>query len=282
MKKILILTFLFLLTISPCFSDDIEDATVYYNEAIDVYSQDDIPKSIELFKKALELNPNFYEARYNLAQILMSQEENEEALKILKEILTLRPNDTETLYNIGKIQYKRGYLSDSFNHLKKIPETAPQYESAKILITKIEKRQNELNLEAKISEHKILLDNQGRALAVELGEITAPSGVAIDSRGNIYSASFSENVIYKISIYGQKTVFARSNLIKGPIGLAIDKDNNIYAANYSANTIVKIKPNATASVFAVISKPYCLLYDSEHDRLYATEQNSNKLVKFDL
>ncbi len=282
MKKLSVILSLFLVLVLSSYGNNIDDATVFYNEAIDVYNQDNIEKSIELFKKAIELNPNFYEARYNLAQILMSQDKNDEALKTLKEIVALKPDDSETLYNIGRLQYKKGYLSDSYNHLKKIKENAPQYESAKILINKIEKRQDELNLEAKISEHKVLTDNQGAYLSTELGEISTPSGIVVDNRGNIYTASFSENVIYKISVYGKKTVYARSNLIRGPISLAIDKDNNIYAANYSAGTIVKIKPNASVSVFANITKPYCILYDAEHNRLYATEQNSNKLVKFDL
>ena len=282
MKKLLLLLFLFALTLLPSYSDSIDEATRYYNEGIDVYGQDDIEKSIELFKKAIELKPDFYEARYNLAQILMSREQNEEALKTLKEIITLRPDDSETLYNIGRIQYKRGYLSDSYKHLTKIPENAPQYESAKILLAKIEKRQGELNLETKISEIKPLSDNQGKFISVDLVEIPAPSGIVSDDRGNIYTASFSENIIYKISTFGKKTPFVQSNLIKGPIGLAIDKENNIYVANYSANTIVKIKPNASINVFASISKPYCIFYDANHNRLYATEQNSNKLVKYDL
>ena len=282
MKKVLVLFVLLLLTLSPSYSKQKEDATAYYNEAIDVYGQDDIEKSIELFKKAIELKPDFYEAYYNLAQILMSKEQNDEALVSLKEINKLRPDDSETLYNIGRIQYKRGYLSDSYTYLKKINQETPQYESAQILINKIEKRQKELNLESKISESKPLFDSQGKAISTELAEISAPSGVAVDDRGNIFSASFSENVIYKISIYGQKTVFARSSLIRGPIGLAIDKDNNLYVANYSASTIVKIQPTGNASIFASVSKPYCLLYDMEHNRLYVTEQNSNKLLKFDL
>ena len=282
MKKFLILVFLFTLTILPSYCDNKDNATILYNEAIDVYGQDNVEKSIELFRKAIELNPDFYEARYNLAQILMSRDENDEALKTLKEIIELKPDDSETLYNIGKIQYKRGYLADSLKYLKKIPETAPQYESAKIVLNKIEKRQNELALETKISEHKAMSDSHGKAVASELVEINAPSGIAVDSRGNIFIASFSENVIYKISIYGQKTVFARSSLIKGPIGVAVDKENNLFVANYSANTIVKIKPNASASVFASVSKPYCIMYDSEHNRIYVTEQSSNKLIKFDL
>lgn len=266
----------------PSLADDIEDATIFYNEAIDVYSQNDIDKSIELFKKAIELNPNFYEAHYNLSQILMSQDKNEEAYKTLLKILQLRPDDTEILYNTGKVQYKRGYLSSSYSYLKKIDTNAPQYESAKLLISKIEKRQGELNLEAKISKHMILVDSKGKFLADDLVEITAPSGIATDSKGNIYIASYSENAIYKITPTGKKSIFSSSSLIKGPIGLAVDKDDNLYVANYSANSILKIKPNASVSVFASILKPYCLLYNLQSNRLYVSEQNTNKLVKYDL
>lgn len=282
MKKALVLFVLLLLTVCPSYSKIKEDATSYYNEAIDMYAQDNIEKSIELFRRAIELKPDFYEAHYNLAQILMSKEQNDEALVSLKEIIKIKPDDSETLYNIGRLQYKRGYLSESYSYLKKIAEQAPQYESAQILINRIDKRQQELNLESKITERKSLSDSQGRALSVELSEIAAPSGIAVDDRGNIFVASFSENAIYKISIYGQKSVFVRSSLIRGPIGLAIDKDNNLYVANYSANSIVKIKPSGNVSVFASIQKPYCIIYDIEHDRLYATEQSTNKLVKFDL
>lgn len=266
----------------PAFCNKVEQSAKLYNEAIDQYGQDNVDKSIELFKKAIDLNPEFYEAHYNLAQILMSVDRNEEALQSLNEIIKIKPNDSETLYNIGRIQYKRGYLSNAYANLKKIESNAPQYESAKILIQRIEKRQGELNLEGKITGHEAKVSNDGKAIATELGEFKAPSGIAVDNRGNIYVASFSENLIYKISVYGQKSTLTRSNLVKGPIGLAIDKDNNIYVANYSANNIVKIKPAGNASIFATIRKPYCITYDAEHNRLYVSEQNSNKLVKFDL
>ena len=283
MKKLLyLLVFGFFIFTSPSYCDDIEDAAVFYNEAIDLYQQNEIEKSIELFKKATDLNPEFREAHYNLSQILMSQDKNEEALYYLKELLKLNSDDSETLYNIGKIQYKRGYLSNAKTYLKQVHETAPQYESAKLIITKIEKRQEELNLEAKLSKKDKETDKEGNPLNVDLVEIQAPSGIAVDSKGNIYTASFLENVIYKISNSGKKIVFSRSGLIKGPVGLTVDKADNIYVSNYSANTIVKITSDGTSSIFAKIQKPYCLIYDDLHDRIYVTEQNSNKLVKYDL
>ena len=281
-KKFLVGLFAFCALLAPVNADDEEDAAIFYNEAIDLYSQDEVDKSVELFKKAIELNPDFYEAHYNLAQILMSQDKNEEAYPILLNILKLKPNDTETLYNIGKTQYKRGYLTSSYEFLKQIPQSAPQYSSAEILISKIEKRQDELALEKKIATRQISLNENSIALPVALVEIKAPSGIVSDSMGNIYTASFSDNVIYKTSTSGKKTVFSKSTLIKGPVGLAIDKTGNIYAANYSGNTIIKILPDGKSEIFANIQKPYCIFFDEIHNRLYATEQNSNKLVKFDI
>ena len=263
-------------------ADNVEEAVIIYNEAIDKYNANEVDKSIEMFNKAISIDPNFYDANYNLAQILMSVGKYEEALKPLEAILKIKPEDSETLYNLGKIQYKRGYLSSSYTYLNKISTTAPQYESAKLLLNKIEKRQDELNLENKINEHKNIVDASGKAKSEELAEYSAPSGIAIDSKKNIYIASFSENIIYKITPRGQKTTFSKSGLIKGPIGLAVDKEDNIYVSNYSSNNIVKITPQWQASVFADIKKPYCLIFDSEHNRLYVTEQATNKLLKFDL
>ena len=282
-KRVLISLFIFLcLGINPSFADRYEEAANLYNHAIDLYKQDDVERSIEFFKKAIELNPEFYEAHYNLSQILMSVNKNDNALTSLEEIAKLKPDDTENLYNLGKIYYKNGKLSKAYEYLKKIDISAPQYDSSKLLIDKIEKRQKELILEEKLKERMSIQDAQGKARAIELGEIEAPSGIAYDDRGNVFVASFSENIIYKISIYGQKTVFTKSNLIKGPIGLAIDKENNVYIANYSVNNIIKITENGNASIFAEIKKPYCLIYDKEHHRLYVTEQETNKLVKYDL
>ncbi len=257
-NKILIsLLILFSFGFNFALADKIEEAITVYNEAIDKYNAAEIDKSIELFNKAISLDPDFYDANYNLAQILMSEGKLEEALKPLETILKLKPEDSETLYNLGKIQYKRGYLSSSVSYLKKIKETAPQYESAKLLLDKIEKRQDELNLEIKINEHKNLVDASGKAKSEELAEYSAPSGVAIDSKENIYIASFTENVIYRITPRGQKSVFSKSGLIKGPIGIAIDKNDNIYVSNYTSNNIVKITPQWQASIFADCKKRYC-------------------------
>ncbi|MBR1617157.1 tetratricopeptide repeat protein, partial [bacterium] len=214
MKNILLSLFLIFSLISlPGFCESGEDAAIFYNEAIDCYSQNEVEKSIDLFKKAVELDPDFYEAYYNLSQILMSLERNDEAIVALKQIVRLRPDDYESYYNLGRLQYKKGYLASAHEYLNKIDISAPQYESAKIVLDKIEKRQFELDLERKIKERRISYNSQGQTLGDNLVEIKAPSGIAVDSKGNIYSASFSENAIYKISTLGKKTLLSKSEII---------------------------------------------------------------------
>lgn len=285
MKKKILTLFLALILFTPIIeakADAVKEATHLYNKAIDLYSENNIDKSVELFKKAIELNPDFYEAYYNLTQILMSQDRDVEAIALLEKIVALKPDDTESLYNLGKIQYKRGYLSSAHKYLIQIKPDAPQYESAKILITRIENRQSELNIETKLKEHKSNVDSLGRIMGVQITDFQAPSGLTSDNSGNIYIASFSQNYIYKITPQGKKTAFSKSTLIKGPIGLASDKNDNIYIANYLANNILKITPQGVATVFATIQKPYCIMYDENKNRLYVTEQSTNKLFKFDL
>ena len=165
MKKSVLFCFSILLSLSsftPAFCEEdaqkLEKATSYYNDAIDLYKQDNIPKSIDYFEKALQIKPDFYEAHYNLSQILMSVNKTDEAIKSLEEIAKLKPDDSENLYNLGKLYYKKGYLFKAFENLKKIAVNDPQYDSAKLLIAKIEQRQRELNLEEKINQHHNITD----------------------------------------------------------------------------------------------------------------------------
>lgn len=110
--------------------------------------------------------------------------------------------------------------------------------------------------------------------------IPAPSGVAMDSNGNTYIASFSENLIYKINSQNQKSIFVNSSVLNGPIGLAVDDSGNVYVANYTKGNILKVTPNGAPSVFLTIKSPYCL--NITNNILFITEQSTNTVVKYTL
>ena len=270
----------------------LEDATSLYNLGIDFYSQNQVQKSMEYFKKAISIDPKFYEAYYNLAQIQASYGYLDSAIKSYEKVVQLKPDDYESLYELARLLYKRGYLSKAISYLDKIPLNEDIYTQVLTLENKIKKRQAELiaaqkqkeqeqvQLQNKIDETTPVNDTQFKSNVVV--NLKAPSGVAADSQGNVYAASFSENKVYRISPDGTKSVYVESVNLGGPVGIVIDEFDNLYIANYTKNNILKVTSSGVISEFAKLKKPYCIAIDRVKKNLIVSEQDSNNILKFEL
>lgn len=109
--------------------------------------------------------------------------------------------------------------------------------------------------------------------------LPSPTGITVDSKGNVYIAGFSDNVIFKVLPDGTRRIYSKDAKIQGPIGLAADSDDNLYIANYNTDNILKITPAGEASVLlSDVKKPYCL-YIIENI-LFVSSQGSNNVIKF--
>lgn len=263
--------------ISPAIAAGEDDATILYNKGIDLYEQDKIEQSIATFKKAISIDPEFYEAYYNLARIQEAAGKTQDAIISYEKLLKISPTDYESAYQFGEFLYKKGYLSKASAYLKTIPDNSEYKTKADVLLNKITKRQEELAKESQVKAQQSLKTSI-------VGSVPAPSGLVIDSDGNMYVASFSESVIYKISKDGMtKTVFAdKTKEIDGPIGVAIDSYDNIYVANYTKGNVVKFDKNGNESVLMYAKKPYCISLNESKGKIFITEQQNNSVLSYDI
>lgn len=100
-----------------------------------------------------------------------------------------------------------------------------------------------------------------------LARFNRPSGVALDSRGNLYVCERGNHCIRKISPSGEVSTFAGMMGFGGsvdgsasqarfrqPRGIAVDANNNIFVADSDNHTIRKILSDGTVSTLAGLSQ----------------------------
>jgi len=87
--------------------------------------QGEIKKAESFFRKSLELNPEFIDARINLAVNLAGQGRNQAAILQLKDLLRVDPRNVTALYNLGQIEHLRGDYKQATEHLRLANALAP-------------------------------------------------------------------------------------------------------------------------------------------------------------
>jgi tetratricopeptide (TPR) repeat protein len=256
------------------------DAKLQYNKGIDYYNLGQFEESVSCFKAAIELDPNYIDAYYNLGAILEYLKQDEAALTVFKQIILRKPDDYEAVYKAALLSKKVGEIDKAKMYLTLIPTDSligsRAQELAKSMNTDMATLKSEQNKPASYEEANPLYSSNG-----VYSDISSPTGIAADTTGNLFVAGFSDNTIYKIGPDNKKIVYIKSEKIDGPIGLAIDFDGNIYIANYNKNNVLKVDKNGLISVLIEnVENPYCL--NISGNLLFVSSQGSNSVVRYKL
>lgn len=276
------------------------DAKLHYNKGIDYYQLGQLEESIQCFKEAIDLDPNYIDAYYNLGSILEYLKQDEAALTVFKQIILRKPDDYESVYKAAVLSKKLGEYDKARMYLELIPTDTLIGQRATQLANSLPKENETQSVE---EPQNPPAENNQQAIAEEIqqeqvkryetenpqyydsngtyNDITSPTGITTDSSGNLFVAGFSDNTIYKISPDNKKIVYIKSEKIDGPIGLAMDNDGNIYIANYNKNNVLKV--SSTGEITELISNiqnPYCIYYTNGF--LFISSQGSNSVLRYKL
>ncbi len=276
------------------------DAKLHYNKGIDYYQLGQLEESVQCFKEAIELDPNYIDAYYNLGSILEYLKQDEAALTVFKQIILRKPDDYESVYKAAVLSKKLGEYDKARMYLELIPTDTLIGQRATQLANSLPKENETQSVE---EPQNPPAENNQQAIAEEIqqeqvkryetenpqyydsngtyNDITSPTGITTDTSGNLFVAGFSDNTIYKISPDNKKIVYIKSEKIDGPIGLAMDNDGNIYIANYNKNNVLKV--SSTGEITELISNiqnPYCIYYTNGF--LFISSQGSNSVLRYKL
>ena len=89
------------------------------------YRKDNKEKAIELFKKALEIEPSFLSAQNNLANVYCSQKKLDESLAEYEKILEKDKKFAEAYNGIGVIHFEKDEIKKAAEFFKKAYDTDP-------------------------------------------------------------------------------------------------------------------------------------------------------------
>lgn len=276
-RKLITALFIFgFLSVLPSIADNMTEAKLQYNKGIDFYKIGQYDRSMEAFRKAIELDPNYIDAYYNLGSILQYLGQDEAALTVFKQIIVRKPTDYESVYKAAELSKKLGQTEKAKSFLALIPPES-------YINSKAQQLANSLNTDLQTIKNGQQLQQaptQPQTNGV-YENIPSPTGITTDNYGNLYVAGFSDNVIFKITPKGDKVIFLKDKRLNGPIGLISDNKGNIYIANYNANNVLRV--DSTGRVTELVTnviKPYGLhIYNG---MLFISSQGDNAIIRYRL
>lgn len=117
----------------------------YYDFANDRFNEERIDESIVLYKRAVELRPQYAQAHNNFANALMKVGKLEEAMEHFNKTLEIEPGLATTHYNLANCFFLLNRLDEAAEHFRKAIALRPALADAHNNLALILFRQGRLN-----------------------------------------------------------------------------------------------------------------------------------------
>src|SRR5258708_34491312 len=89
------------------------DKEELYDEAIDAYADDKFDEAIELYKKALEIDPKYADAIHGMIMCYQAKGDLDTAIELTKKYIAQEPDDILAHTNLSMFYQKKGSVPDA-------------------------------------------------------------------------------------------------------------------------------------------------------------------------
>ena len=92
---------------------DMPDKEELYDEAIDAYADDKFDEAIELYKKALEIDPKYVDAIHGMTMCYQAKGDLDAAIELTKKYIAQEPEDILAYTNLSMFYQKKGMVPEA-------------------------------------------------------------------------------------------------------------------------------------------------------------------------
>jgi tetratricopeptide (TPR) repeat protein len=108
-------------------ADKLSKEALYYQGNFALYALGESDQAIELYQRALKIDPNFVLARYDLAVTYRGLGEVDKAIEEYEKVLKINPKFPEALSNLGGQYFRKGDVKQAVAHFRRAIEVYPNF-----------------------------------------------------------------------------------------------------------------------------------------------------------
>jgi tetratricopeptide (TPR) repeat protein len=108
-------------------ADKLSKEALYYRGNFALYALGESDQAIDLYQRALKIDPNFVLARYDLAVTYRGLGEVDKAIAEYEKVLKINPWFPEALSNLGGQYFRKGDVKQAVDHFRRAIEVYPNF-----------------------------------------------------------------------------------------------------------------------------------------------------------
>src|ERR1035437_7539918 len=143
-----------------------KDFSYFYNLGNCFKALHQLNNSIENYRSAIRINPNFPILYFHLGMALREQGKYKEATEIFRNWVNLNPSNPESLINLGSILAEQNENDEAIEYYEKVLALEPTHQSALYSLASVLANQSRMN-EAKYIFDKLLHSHPTDALKIK-------------------------------------------------------------------------------------------------------------------